>query len=190
MAAGHTAAILEWLATDEALAVEQSAGHFLEVGTRKPEGVAGCGNVQLPQRLPDVDQAPVAPDGTNKHGVLLFGSPPKEHEPICANAHAVSYQCRHACHAWQFHATVTDFAQKRRPPCGCRRATAGLPEFSRWCVRAATASCRWRGVRAAADRSRAAPALRSAPAAPQPSRWRWVSWRRRSPNRSRHGCRR
>jgi hypothetical protein len=71
MAAGHTAAILEWLAINEALAVEQAAGHLLEVGSRDPQCVTGCGDVQFPQRLPDVDQAPVAPDGTNKHGVFL-----------------------------------------------------------------------------------------------------------------------
>jgi hypothetical protein len=72
MAAGRTAAILAWLAAYEELAVEQSAGHLLEVGPRNPQSIAGCGDVQLPQGLPDVDQSPMAPDGTNKHGVLLL----------------------------------------------------------------------------------------------------------------------
>jgi hypothetical protein len=72
MAAGHTAAILEWLATDEGSAVEQPAGHLLEVWAHNPQSITGCGDVQFPQGLPDVDQSLMAPDGTNKHGVLLL----------------------------------------------------------------------------------------------------------------------
>jgi hypothetical protein len=55
-------------------AVEQTAGHLRKVfGTpTEQDGIPHRRYINFPQRLFDVEEAPIAPHGTNKHLRILF----------------------------------------------------------------------------------------------------------------------
>jgi hypothetical protein len=59
-----------WRRTDRrraAGAVEQAADHLLETGTSEGQGFPGRRVAELARALPEIDQAPLAPDGTDEH---------------------------------------------------------------------------------------------------------------------------